>query len=179
MTGMARTAAEGSAYEDAWAPTAAEIVLADAVLAGAAGFAAWEACARLAAPLILGSALAPSAFLAQRLGVDLPAACALHVLAGVLVIPLAHLLVVCRVLPPRMPWWMAGPVLGFAVWVIAVHGLGRLGAGAAFPAMGAQGLVVLLGHVAMGLAVASVAQWRGVRRRPPAAPLRDRGRSVP
>lgn len=157
MTEMARTAADRKARQDAEAPTAAEIVLADAVLAGAAGLAVWEACARLAAPLILGTTLEPAAFLARSLGVDLLAGRALHALAGVLFIPLAHLLVLRRLLPRRTPWWMAGLLLGLAVWAVAIHGIGRLGAGAVFPAMGVQGLVVVLAHVATGLAVAFVA----------------------
>jgi hypothetical protein len=175
---MARTAADRKARQDAGGPTAAEIVLADAVLAGAAGLAVWEACARLAAPLILGAALEPSAFLARTLGVDLPAAVALHVLAGGLVMPLAYVLVLRRLLPGATPWWMAGPGLGLVVWAVAILGIGRLGAGAVFPAMGTHGVVVLLAHLAMGLAVAAVVQWRGAVRRPaPELPC-DRGRSV-
>jgi hypothetical protein len=163
---MVGIAADRTARQDAGDPTAAEIVLADAVLAGAAGLAVWEACARLAAPVFLGLPLEPAAFLARTLGVDLPAARALHVLAGGLVIPLAHLLVLRRLLPRATPWWMAGPGLGLAVWAVAILGIGSLGAGAVFPVLGAHGVVVLVAHVAMGVTVAAVAQWRAMRRRP-------------
>lgn len=166
MSGMAGNAADGMARQNAGDPTAAEIVLADAVLAGAAGLAVWEACARLAAPALLGTPLEPAAFLVRRLGVDLPAARAWHVLTGGLVIPLAYLLVLRRLLPSAPPWWMAGPGLGLAVWAFAILGIGRLGAGAVVPAFGAHGLVVLVAHIAMGAFVAAVAQWRAMRRRP-------------
>jgi hypothetical protein len=161
MNRTAGTTQEKTAHQHAEGPSAAEIVLADAVLAGAAGLAVWEACARLAAPLWVGTTLEPAAYLARTLGVDPLAGQALHILAGLIVIPLAHMLLLRPALPRRTPWWAAGLLTGSAVWVLAVRGLGSLGAGAMFPLMGPIAAAVLIGHLSMGLAIAGVTEWRG------------------
>jgi len=95
---------------------------------------------------------------------------ALHLLAGLLVIPLAHLLVLRRILPDGTRWWVAGPVLGLAVWAVAVGGIGNLGTGAVFPAAGPRGLLVLAAHLAMGGAIAAVADRRRSRHPPGGRP---------
>ena len=161
MIRMVNTALDQKSRQSAEDPSAAEIVLADAVLAGAASLVVWEACARLAAPQFVGTTLEPAIYLARTLGIDPLAGEALHILAGLIAIPLAHILLMRPALPSRTPWWVVGLLTGLAVWIIAIWGLGNLGAGAVFPFSGPVARMVLAGHVLMGLAVAGVVEWRG------------------
>ena len=82
--------------------------------AGAAGLAATEAFARLAAPLRLGRELNPSALIQMSVGLSGLPAQALHLLAGLIPFPLGYVLVVRPRAAHAAPGF-ASPVFGLAI----------------------------------------------------------------
>lgn len=152
------------------APTAAPSARApsrlvgDVLVAGLAGLVAWEVFARGLAPLWLGFALDPRVLIDAALDIRGPAALAVHLCTGLLVFPLAFLLIalpVARLLVPRLPWWVTAVGFGVVLWIIAAFVIASLMAGMPpFFGFGAVAWASLIGHAALALAMATTARLR-------------------
>ncbi|MGE4046562.1 MAG: hypothetical protein AB7F35_17010 [Acetobacteraceae bacterium] len=134
------------------------------ILAGLVGLAAWEAVARLVAPLWIGGVLDPSGLVQAALGVESEAlAMAVHVATAVLLFPLGWLLVgrpILRLLGPAFTGIFGGLAYGVGLWVFAMVVVVHFLAGMP-PFLEWQPLawVSLLGHVAYGAAMTGVLAW--------------------
>lgn len=140
-------------------------VLGEALLVGVAGLAAWEIFARVAAPLWLGFALDPRTLIDAALGITGPGAIVVHLCTGLLLFPLAFLLVarpLARLLAPVLPWWGVAGVFGLVLWVFAGYVVASLMGGMpAFFGFGAVAWTSLIGHGARALSMGAAAQMRG------------------
>lgn len=115
------------------------------------------------APFLGYPALSPVPWAGQALRAVLSevpagAAQALHALTGLVLHPLAYLLV-ARPLAHRLagplPWVVAAAVFGLAIWAVAVYGVAHLLAGApAFLGFTDAAWVALGGHVAYAVVLA-------------------------
>lgn len=139
-------------------------VLGEALLIGLAGLAAWEIFARLAAPLWLGFALDPRTLIDAALGITGHGAVLVHLCTGLLLFPLAFLLVarpLARFLAPVLPWWGVAGVFGLVLWVFAGYVVASLMGGMpAFFGFGAVAWASLVGHGALALSMGAAAQMR-------------------
>lgn len=142
------------------------------IAAGIAGLAAWEAVARLAAPLWLGHPLEPTALIAAATGFENPTLLMiLHLATGIAVMPGLYLLVAlpaARVLSPAPPWPVVGVAFGILIWLLAMVVVAHMIAGLPlFLAWQPIVFVSLAGHVAMGLGIGGYLAWsrRGQRDR--------------
>lgn len=132
------------------------------IRAGLAGLVVWEVFARLLAPIWLGFALDPTALIEMAFGITGLPALALHLVTGLVFFPAGYILVVRPLaarLAPALPWPALGLGYGIALWVFAMYGMASL-VGGAPPFLGFQPVAwaSLVGHVALGLAIAAVAR---------------------
>jgi len=150
----------------AWAPRVprAPRVLGEALLTGLAGLAAWEIFARIVAPVWLGFALDPHTLIDAALGIAGPGAVLVHLCTGLLLFPLAFLLVarpLARLLAPVLPWWGVAGVFGLVLWVFAGYVVANLMGGLpAFFGFGAVAWASLVGHGALALSMGAAAHLR-------------------
>jgi hypothetical protein len=139
-------------------------ILGESLLIGVAGLAAWELFARLAAPLWLGFALDPRTLIDAALGIVGPGAIVVHLCTGLLLFPLAFLLVarpLARLLAPVLPWWGVAAVFGLVLWVFAGYVVASLMGGLpAFFGFGAVAWASLIGHGALALSMGAAAHLR-------------------
>ncbi|HEV7263304.1 MAG TPA: zf-HC2 domain-containing protein [Falsiroseomonas sp.] len=139
-------------------------VLGEALLTGLAGLAAWEIFARVAAPAWLGFALDPRTLIDAALGITGPGAVVVHLCTGLLLFPLAFLLVarpMARLLAPVLPWWGVAGVFGLVLWVFAGYVVANLMGGLpAFFGFGAVAWASLVGHGALALSMGAAAHLR-------------------
>lgn len=139
----------------------------DILLAGVAGLAVWEFLARLIAPLWLGQALEPAELIEMYLGVGGTPAQVLHVLTGLAVFPAVYLAAVLPLaarLVPRAGWIPRGVAFGLMLWLFAMVMVTALsGALPQFWGFGtiAWTVLMLIGHLGLGLAIAGVFHLRG------------------
>lgn len=136
----------------------------DIALAGITGLAVWEAFARGIAPLWVGHRLDPSGLIEAALGIGGPAAQVIDILTGVVAFPIGYASIVrpiARQILPGLPWWVAGPGYGAGLWVFAMFVIAHMLAGMpAFLGFGAVAWASLVGHLALGLALAGVVEVR-------------------
>jgi hypothetical protein len=132
--------------------------------AGIASLLAWEAFARLVAPVWIGGPLDPSGLIQAALGIESATlAQMLHVLTGLIGFPAGYVLVVepaVRRVMPVPPWPVLGAAYGVGLWVFAMYCVAHLLAG--FPAFLDWQPVAwasLVGHVALGLTLTGVLAW--------------------
>lgn len=139
-------------------------VLGEALLIGLAGLAAWEIFARVVAPLWLGFALDPRTLIDAALGITGPGAVVVHLCTGLLLFPLAFLIVarpLARFLAPVLPWWGVAGVFGLVLWVFAGYVVASLMGGMpAFFGFGAVAWASLIGHGALALSMGAAAHMR-------------------
>jgi hypothetical protein len=139
-------------------------ILGDALLIGLAGLAAWEIFARVAAPAWLGFALDPRTLIDAALGITGSGAVVVHLCTGLLLFPLAFLLVarpLAHLLAPVLPWWGVAGVFGLVLWVFAGYVVANLMGGMpAFFGFGAVAWASLVGHGALALSMGAAARMR-------------------
>lgn len=154
--------------------------LVTAFLAGAVSLAVWEIWATVFAPLYMGGELQPVGLVKSALGigdqtfaayfaassgaVGNAVANAIHLVTGLLLYPLGYLLIarpVAGVVLPRLSWLAVGAVYGVALYVFAMYIMAHFFAGFP-PFFGFNPLsqASLIGHVALGLAIAGVVEAR-------------------
>lgn len=148
-------------------PTADAVRLVTLLVAGVAATLAWEAFARLVAPLWIGGPLEPAGLVQAAFGIESRAiADAIHFGTGVVVYPLAYALIVrplARALLPFLPWWIVGIGFGIGLWIFGLYVMAHLVAGfPAFLGFASIAWASLAGHVLYGMVVAGV--FRGLRR---------------
>lgn len=138
------------------------------VIAGGAGLAAWEAFARIVAPLWLGFELDPTGLIEMSIGLTGMAATLLHVVTGLVLFPSGYLLVAepaaARMLP-RLPWPAVALGYGVALWVFAMYAMASvLGGMPPFLGFAPVAWASLVGHLALALGIgAATTAWRGAR----------------
>lgn len=132
-----------------------------AVLAsGALSLLAWEAFARIVAPLWIGEALAPAGLVEAALGIGQPAADLVHIATGLLAYPLGFALLAA--LLPRVSPVLLGLGYGVALTAFALYGVAHLLAGfPPFLGFGPVAQASLVGHLLLGVVLGLA---RGVRR---------------
>jgi len=155
----------GSAFPAAERPAPRALrVLGEALLIGLAGLAAWEIFARIAAPVWLGFALDPRTLIDAALGIAGPGAVVVHLCTGLLLFPLAFLLVarpLARLLAPVLPWWGVAGVFGLILWVFSGYVVASLMGGLpAFFGFGAVAWASLVGHGVLALSMGAAAHLR-------------------
>ncbi|WP_439576544.1 hypothetical protein [Elioraea sp.] len=139
----------------------------DILLAGVAGLGVWEVLARLVAPLWLGQPLEPAELIEMYLGVGGTPAQVLHVLIGLAVFPAVYLAAVLPLaarLVPRAGWIACGVAFGLMLWLFAMVMVAALSGGLPqFWGFGtiAWTVLMLIGHLGLGLAIAGVVHLRG------------------
>lgn len=128
------------------------------VAVGAVGLIIWEAFARLAAPLWIGSVLDPTGLIEMVVGLSGFPAQALHLLTGLVIYPAFYLCAVrplARRLTPGLPWIVTGFGYGAALWVFAMYVMASLLGGApAFLGFEPIAWASLVGHFGLGLGIA-------------------------
>jgi hypothetical protein len=133
-------------------------------LAGGVGLVVWETFARGVAPLWLGHPLEASGLVEVALGVGGAAAQVIHVLTGLIAFPVGYISFVrpiARAVAPWLPWPVVGLGYGAGLWVFAMFVIAHLLAGMpAFLGFGAVAWASLIGHLALGLAIAGVVAMR-------------------
>ena len=155
-------------------------VLTTAILAGAVSLGVWEIWSKVLAPFYMGGSLSPVGLVKSSLGIGKDTfgavgaasgravgnavANGMHMFTGLLAYPLAYMLVARRVsnaVLPSLPWWVTGAVFGAALYVFAMYIMAHFFAGFP-PFMGFNGLsqASLVGHVALGIAIAGVVEKR-------------------
>ena len=133
------------------------------LMVGLGGLIVWELFARLIAPLWIGFALDPTALIGMALGVEGTPAVILHFLTGLVFFPAGYVLVVkplVALLCSRRPWIIVGAGYGIALWVFAMYVMASL-LGGAPPFLGFEPVAwaSLVGHVALGVALAAADAW--------------------
>lgn len=126
--------------------------------AGVASLIVWEVFARLIAPLWIGFMLDPTGLIEMASGISGPRAEAIHIVTGLVLFPLGYQWVV-RPLAPGMAWPVRGVAYGILLWVFAMYVVASV-IGGAPPFMGFEPVAwaSLVGHLAVGLTIALVAE---------------------
>lgn len=154
--------------------------LTTAILAGAVSLGVWEIWSKVLAPFYMGGSLSPVGLVKSSLGIGKDTfgavgaasgravgnavANGMHMFTGLLAYPLAYMLVarpVSNAVLPQLPWWVTGGVFGAALYVFAMYIMAHFFAGFP-PFMGFNALsqASLVGHVALGIAIAGVVEKR-------------------
>ena len=155
-------------------------ILTTAVLAGVVSLGVWEIWSKVLAPFYMGGTLSPVGLVKSSLGIGKDTfgavgaasgravgnavANGMHLFTGLLAYPLAYMLVarpVSNAVLPKLPWWATGAVFGAALYVFAMYIMAHFFAGFP-PFMGFNALsqASLVGHVALGVAIAGVVEKR-------------------
>lgn len=146
------------------------------VLGGLAGLMVWEAFAHGVAPLWIGGPLEPAGLIQSVFGSGLvkgiigdvgltkSSAQFIHYLTGLVFYPLGFVLIarpLVHRLAPSMPWWITAAIYGAALWVFALYAMAHLIAGfPPFLGFGQLAWASLVGHIAYGLALGAIVNWR-------------------
>lgn len=155
-------------------------VLTTALLAGVVSLGVWEIWSKVLAPFYMGGALSPVGLVKSSLGigketfgalgaaksgaVGTAVANGVHLATGLLAYPLGYMLgarPISNAVLPNLPWWATGAVYGFALYVFAMYIMAHFFAG--FPpffGFNALSQASLVGHVALGVAIAGVVEKR-------------------
>lgn len=139
------------------------------LVAGIAGLAAWEFVGRLIAPWLIGQTLDPSGLIQLALGItNATLAVILHLTTALVVMPAGYMLVIMpitnRVLGDR-GWLIAGVAYGVVLWLVAMVVVAHWLAGLPlFLDWAAITWMSLVGHIALGLAIAIYLAWSTERR---------------
>lgn len=150
------------------------------LLAGALSLVVWEIWSKVLAPFYMGGTLSPVGLVKSSLGIGKESfapvlsassnavgnavANGLHLFTGFIAYPAAYLFAarpISRSVMPALPWWITGTVFGVALYVFAMYIMAHFFAGFP-PFFGFNGLsqASLIGHVAVGITIASVVEAR-------------------
>jgi len=116
---------------------------------GALALLAWEAFARLVAPLWIGEALLPAGLVEAAFGIAEPVSELVHIATGLIAYPLGFALLAGML--PRVPPLPLGLGYGVALAAFALYGVAHLLAGfPPFLGFGEVAQASLAGHVLLG-----------------------------
>lgn len=155
-------------------------LLTTALLAGVVSLGVWEIWAKVFAPFYMGGALSPVGLVKSSLGIGNDTFAAfgaaksgavgnavangVHILTGLIAYPLGYMLAarpISNAVLPSLPWWAIGAVYGFALYVFAMYIMAHFFAG--FPpffGFNALSQASMIGHIALGIAIAGVVEKR-------------------
>ena len=155
-------------------------VLTTALLAGVVSLGVWEVWSKVLAPFYMGGTLTPTGLVKSSLGIGKDTfgavgaasgravgnavANGIHLATGLVAFPLGYMLgarPISNAVLPSLPWWATGAVYGVALYIFAMYIMAHLFAGFP-PFMNFNGLsqASLIGHVALGIAIAGVVEKR-------------------
>ncbi|MEP3231654.1 MAG: hypothetical protein ABJN04_02140 [Hyphomicrobiales bacterium] len=155
-------------------------IITTALLAGFVSLGVWEIWSKVLAPFYMGGTLSPVGLVKSSLGIGKDTfgpigaasgravgnavANGMHLFTGLLAYPLAYVLVarpVSKAVLPSLPWWVTGAVFGLVLYVFAMYIMAHFFAGfPPFMGFNALGQASLIGHVALGIAIAGVVEKR-------------------
>ena len=150
------------------------------LVAGVISLVVWEMWAKVLAPLYMGGPLSPVGLIKSSFGISNDTfsalgaaksgavgnsvANAIHLLTGLVAFPLGYMFAarpLSKAVTPSLPWWVVGAIYGAALYVFAMYIMAHLFAG--FPpffGFNALSQASLIGHVALGIAIAGVVEAR-------------------
>ena len=153
-----------------------------AILAGFVSLGVWEIWAKVLAPLYMGGSLSPVGLVKSSLGIGKDTFAALgaakpgavgnavangvHLLTGLIAYPLGYMVAarpISNLVLPNLPWWATGAVYGAVLYIFAMYIMAHFFAG--FPpffGFKAMSQASLIGHMALGVAIAGVVETRSV-----------------
>ncbi len=148
-------------------PPLAGSTVSTVLLAGLGADLGWEVWARVVTPILpgVGGPLEPAGLIQSVFGFhNRPVGEAIHVVVGVVLYPLAFLLIarpLQRALLPRLPWWLTALGFGIGLFVFALYVMAHLVAGLpSFLGWTPLTYASLTGHLLFGLGVGWIVRLR-------------------